>query len=67
MIKKFRRAFLGYSPEKVRRKIENLKEKSEYDLQIIKEELLIATYRNEKLKLEIRQIEESLLKIKSSK
>lgn len=65
MRKIFKRAFFGYEPTHVRKKISILRYEYKNALEPFKEELRLLTNKNEELRLEIKEIKENLLESKN--
>lgn len=66
MRKIFKRAFLGYEPAHVRKKISIIRYEYKNALEPFKEELRLLTNRNEELRAEINEIKEKLLNSKDT-
>lgn len=64
MRKIFKRAFLGYDPAHVRKKIRVIRYEYKNALEPFKEELRLLNDRNEELRAEINEIKEKLLNSK---
>jgi cell division septum initiation protein DivIVA len=64
MRKIFKRAFLGYDPANVRKKIRVIRYEYKNALEPFKEELRLLNDRNEELRAEINEIKEKLLNSK---
>ena len=64
MRKIFKRSFFGYEPYLVRKKISVLRYEYNNELEPLKEELRLLTNENEKLRLEVKEMKEKLLKSK---
>lgn len=60
----FKRAFLGYEPAHVRKKIRLIRYEYKNALEPLKEELRVLTNRNEELRSEINEIKEKLFNSK---